>query len=300
MRKPILLFLFIVYYNISFSQKIDCETGQYPAPSLSDSSKKVFENNLRSAEKKYKNDSTNDEHIIWYGRRLAYLGKYREAIDIYTKGINFHPGNARFYRHRAHRYITLRCLDNAIADLKRAVELIKDQIDEIEADGIPNEKNIPTSTLHTNIYYHLGLAYYLKGDNRQALLAWEKCLDISDNDDMKVAALNWLNITLRKMGRQKDAEAHLKEVTNEMEIIENHDYYDILLMYKTGDDSKLVAKTQNQETLSNATLGYALGTYYKLKGDKDKAKELFEKVITGNQWSSFGYIAAEVELAKMK
>src|SRR5213075_2671316 len=124
----------------------------------------------------------------------------------------------------------------------------------------------PTGTLHTNIYYHLGLAYYLKGDNRQALLAWEKCLDIADNDDMKVATLNWLNIALRKMGRQKDAEQHLKEVANDMEIIENHDYYDILVMYKTGDDIKLVEKTQNQQTLSNAAVGFALGTYYQLKG----------------------------------
>ena len=285
---------------MAFAQKQNCEDKQYPAPSLSDSIKKVFEANLRSVEKKYKADSLNDENIIWYGRRLAYLGNYKEAINTYTKGVNLHPDNARFYRHRAHRYITLRCYDNAIADLKKAIDLIKDQIDEIEADGIPNERNFPTSTLHTNIYYHLGLAYYLKGDNRQALLAWEKCLDIADNDDMKVATLNWLNVALRKMGRQKDAEQHLKEVTSEMEIIENHDYYDILLMYKTGDDSKLAEKTQNQQTLSNATLGFALGTYHQLKGNKDKAKELFEKVVAGNQWSSFGYIAAETELAKMK
>ncbi|HWN88457.1 MAG TPA: tetratricopeptide repeat protein [Chitinophagaceae bacterium] len=300
MRKFILPFLFAAISNMSVAQKQHCENKQYPAPAITDSLKKVFEANLRSAEKKYKADSLNDEQIIWYGRRLAYLGNYNEAIAIFTKGINLHPGNARFYRHRAHRYITLRCYDNAIADLKKAIDLIKDQIDEIEEDGIPNARNFPTSTLHTNIYYHLGLAYYLKGDNKQALLAWEKCLDISDNDDMKVATLNWLNIVLRKMGRQKDAELHLKEVTGEMEIIENRDYYDILLMYKSGDDGKLVEKTQHQQTISNATLSFALGTYYQLKGDKGKARELFEKVVAGNQWSSFGYIAAESELAKMK
>ena len=300
MGKSILPFLFASISFALFAQKQDCVDKQYPAPLLSDSIKKVFEANMRSAEKKYKADSTNDEQIIWYGRRLAYLGKYKEAIDIYTKGIDLHPNNARFYRHRAHRYITLRCYENAIDDLKKAVELTRDQVDEIEQDGIPNAKNLPTSTLQTNIYYHLGLAYYLKGDNRQALLAWEKCLDIADNDDMKVATVNWLNLLLRKMGRQNDADQHLKEVSNKMEIIENHDYFDILLMYKTNDESKLVAKTRSQETLSNATLGFALGSYYQLKGNKDKAKELFEKVVAGNQWSSFGYIAAETELAKMK
>jgi tetratricopeptide (TPR) repeat protein len=300
MRKFILPFLFAAISNVSFAQKQSCEEKQYPAPVLTDSLKKVFEANLRSAEKKYKTDSLTDEHIIWYGRRLAYLGYYKEAIAIYTKGIKLHPDNARFYRHRAHRYITLRCYDNAIADLKKAIDLIKDQIDEIEEDGIPNARNFPTSTLHTNIYYHLGLAYYLKGDNRQALLAWEKCLDLADNDDMKVATLNWINIALRKMGRQKDADHHLLDVTKDMEIIENHDYYDILLMYQSGDDSKLVEKIQNQQTVNNATLGFGLGIYYQLKGDKGKAKELFEKVVAGNQWSSFGFIAAETELAKMK
>jgi len=300
MRKFILLFLFATVSGLSFAQKQNCENKQYPPLFLTDSLKKVFETNLRSAEKKYNTDSLNDEHIIWYGRRLAYLGYYNESIAIYTKGIKLHPGNARFYRHRAHRYITLRCYDNAIADLKKAIGLIKDQIDEIEEDGIPNARNFPTSTLHTNIYYHLGLAYYLKGDNRQALLAWEKCLDIADNDDMKVATLNWINITLRKMGRQKDADHHLLDVTKDMEIIENRDYYDILLMYQSGDDSKLVEKTQNQQTVTNATLGYGLATYYQLKGDKAKTKELFQKVVAGHQWSSFGYIAAEAELAKMK
>ena len=108
---------------MNFAQKQNCDYKQYPAPALTDSLKKVFEANMRSAEKKYKADSINDEQIIWYGRRLAYLGNYKEAIAIYTKGITLHPDNPRFYRHRAHRYITLRCFDNAIAILKRQLIL---------------------------------------------------------------------------------------------------------------------------------------------------------------------------------
>jgi tetratricopeptide (TPR) repeat protein len=301
MRKLFISVLFSVSCTGLFGQKENCEFKNHPYPVLSDSLKRVFENNLRSAENKYRNDSTNDEYIIWYGRRTAYLGNYEKAINIYSRGISLQPANARFYRHRGHRYITVRCFDNAIADLKKAVDLIKDQIDEIEADGIPNSKNIPTSSLHTNIYYHLGLAYYLKGENRSALLAFEKCLDLADNDDMRVAALNWLNITLRKMGRSKDADQRIKDVmNNQIEIIENFEYVEIVNMYKTGDETKLAERIQNLETLSNATLGFALGNYYLLKGKKEKAKELFEKVVAGNQWSSFGYIAAENELSKMK
>jgi tetratricopeptide (TPR) repeat protein len=301
MRKLFISILLFVLSITLFGQKENCEFKQHPFPVMSDSIKRVYENNLRAAEKKYRNDSTNEDYIIWYGRRMAYPGNYEEAINIFTKGIKLHPGNPRFYRHRGHRYITLRCFDNAIADLKKGVELIKDQVDEIEEDGIPNSKNMPTSTLHTNIYYHLGLAYYLKGDYRQALLAYEKCIDLSDNDDMMVATLNWLNITLRKMGRNKEADQRIKELmTDEVAVIENSDYADILNMYKTGNENEIEEKVKNQETLSNATLGFALGNYYLLKGKKEKAKELFEKVVAGNQWSSFGFIAAENELAKMK
>ncbi len=77
------------------------------------------------------------------------------------------------YRHRGHRYITLREFDKAIADFNKAVELIEGTDDIVEPDGAPNAAGIPTSTLHTNIWYHLGLAHYLKGDFAAALLAYE-------------------------------------------------------------------------------------------------------------------------------
>src|SRR5262245_25735380 len=45
---------------------------------------------------------------IWVGRRLAYLGRYRDAIAIFTEGLQRFPKDARFLRHRGHRYITVR------------------------------------------------------------------------------------------------------------------------------------------------------------------------------------------------
>lgn len=300
MRTYIHTFLFLFSFYPSIAQKTSCENIDYPSPLLSDSIKNVFAQNLRFAEEKYQNDKSNDEHIIWYGRRLAYLGKYREAIGIYTNGIELHPANARFYRHRGHRYITLRCFDKAITDLKKAAELTNGQIDEVEADGIPNVKNIPVSTLQTNIYYHLGLAYYLEGDYRNALLAYEKCLSIVDNNDMMIATLNWLNLALRKLGKKMEADQRVKSLDPNIDLIENLDYLDILLMYRNNETKNLIERTTNQATLSNATLAYGLGAYYLNNGEKKKAREVFEKIVKGNQWSSFGYIAAETELARMK
>lgn len=89
---------------------------------------------------------------------MAYLGDYKQAIKIFTEGSVKFPKDARFYRHRGHRFITIRCFDEAIRDFETAAKLVKGKEDEIEPDGLPNARNIPTSTLQSNIFYHLGLA----------------------------------------------------------------------------------------------------------------------------------------------
>ena len=298
MKQFILTSLLIATGLSFYAQQKPC--AEIVSPQISAEIKKLYEQKLAEAKAKLTTDSNSAEHIIWYGRRTAYLGNYMEAIEIYSNGFRKHPLNPRFLRHRGHRYITIRCFDKAIADLSKGAEMLKDQVDEIEQDGIPNAKNLPTSTLKTNTLYHLGLAYFLKGDYKNALKTYNECLENSDTDDMYVATANWLYITMLRLGKKKEGDDLLKTVNAEMDLIENRDYMDILMLYKTGDDKKLVEKTQSQDSTTNATLGFALGNYYLEKGQKKNAKELFEKVVSGNQWASFGYIAAEAELKRMK
>ena len=60
------------------------------------------------AKSDYERNPKDADALIWYGRRTAYLGRYREAVEIYSKGIEEHPEDVRFYRHRGHRLISLR------------------------------------------------------------------------------------------------------------------------------------------------------------------------------------------------
>lgn len=106
---------------------------------------------LEAAIADYNRDPGDADNIIWYGRRLAYAGDYREAIRVFSEGIARHPEDARMYRHRGHRYISIREIDRAIGDLEHAAKLIEGTADEIEPDGLPNALNIPVSTLHGNI-----------------------------------------------------------------------------------------------------------------------------------------------------
>ena len=116
-----------------------------------------LEADLAQAEKDLAARPNDAEAMIWVGRRLAYLWRYQDAIAMFTKGVQAHPNNPRMYRHRGHRYITTRQFDRAIADFEKAVTLIKGMPDEIEPDGAPNPSGKPRSTLHFNIWYHLGL-----------------------------------------------------------------------------------------------------------------------------------------------
>jgi tetratricopeptide (TPR) repeat protein len=135
----------------------------------------ALEKNLAAAHAEYDNDPGKADAIIWLGRRRAYLGRYREAIATFSEGIQKHPDDARMYRHRGHRYITVRELDRAAADLSKAASLVTGRPDEVEPDGQPNARNIPTSTLNSNIYYHLALAHYLRGELEPSLKAWREC-----------------------------------------------------------------------------------------------------------------------------
>ena len=102
---------------------------------------------------------------------------------------------------------------------------------------IPNEKNIPTSTLQSNIWYHLGLAYYLKGDFAKAARAYRECMKVSKNDDMYCATAHWLYMTLRRTNNPEDAAALLKTIRKDMKLIENFEYRSLLTDVQRARDS---------------------------------------------------------------
>ncbi|MBR9989001.1 MAG: hypothetical protein KFH98_04550 [Gemmatimonadetes bacterium] len=266
-------------------------------PALPAEARDRMEQELAEARARY-NDNPNDaDAIIWLGRRLAYLGYYRDAIDVFAEGMRKHPEDARMYRHRGHRFITTRQIARAVADLEVAAHLMMNRPDEVEPDGQPNRFNIPTSTLKSNIWYHLALAHYLRHDFENALPAWRRAVAAADNDDMLVAGSDWLYMTLRRLGQDAEAEAVLERISPDMRILENDAYHRRLLMYKglVAPDSVMPANTQDPVQL--ATYGYGLANWYFYTGDRYTAEMLFRRILEGSNWAAFGYIAAEAEIA---
>ena len=245
-------------------------------------------------------DTSSADAMIWIGRRLGYLWRYQDAIAQFTKGIERYPNDARFYRHRGHRYITVRQFAKAVADFEKAASLIQGKPDEVEPDGAPNPSGVPRSTLQFNIWYHLGLAHYLQGNYQRAYDAYVECMRVSKNDDSVIATADWMWMTLMRLNRKADAARVLDQITPKMDILENASYHRRLLMYKGLEKPEALLDTAKADDTTIATQGYGVGNYYLVTGDTTKAKEVFQKVISGGGWNAFGYIAAEVDLVRMK
>jgi dipeptidyl aminopeptidase/acylaminoacyl peptidase/Flp pilus assembly protein TadD len=262
--------------------------------------RKTLEADLARAATEVARDPGSVDALIWVGRRTAYLGRYSEAVAVFSSGIAAHPNDARLYRHRGHRYITLRELDKAVADLTRASTLIAGVPDQVEPDGIPNARNQPTSTTHFNVWYHLGLAHYLEGDFEHALTAYRECLKVAaGSPDRLVAASDWLYLTLRRLGRDEEARQALAPIRKDLDVFEDHAYLNRLLMYK-GELRPEDLLAAGGGDVARPTYEYAVGVFSLLNGQRDHAQEIFERIVKGPRWDAFGFIAAEAELARMR
>lgn len=278
-------------YDSTFTTPLG-KTFEIPAPSEKllaqyEEAKATFEANPEDV-----------EALIWYGRRTAYLGQYRQAIAIYSEGLEKFPDEPRLYRHRGHRYISIREYDKAIADFEKAAELIQGTTDEIEPDGMPNALNIPVSSLHGNIYYHLGLAYYLTQQYEKAYQAYLKCRESGNHYDNIVSSTHWLYMIQQRLGNPAKADSLLAPIYADSTVIENQSYADLCLLYK----GLLPVDSLFQEgpgSPSNDAIRYGVANWYLYHGDSTKAKRLMEELTDSKVFTSFGYLAAESDLIQI-
>ena len=224
-------------------------------------------------------DPTHADSFIGRGRTLARLRRYDEAFDAYGRAVGLDPADPMILRYRGHHYINVRKIDLALADLEKAEAMKKDDF---------------------GIYYHLALAYYLKGEFSKAADAYAGCVRVSTSDDDRVACYAWQSPSLVRAGRTAEAKAVLDRITPELAATENAAYLDRLLLFKGVRTEEDVAAQMSASPLNLSTVGYGLGLWHLLNDRPEKAREYFEKASTGDYWPAFGYVAAEVELSRLR
>ncbi len=232
-------------------------------------------------------DPTRSAYLVGKGRTLARLQRYDEAFVAYGEALRLAPADAMILRYRGHNYINVRKLDRALADLEQARSMIEARPPEAGRDDF-------------GVYYHLALAYYLSGEFARAAEAYDGCVRTAPGDEERVSCWAWHYPSLRRAGRTAEAEALLAKITPDLKVSENSAYLDRLLLFKGVKTEDQVAAQMKVNALSQATVGYGVGLWHLLNGRADRAREYFEQATMSDAWQAFGYIAAEIELQRMK
>ncbi|HEX8906249.1 MAG TPA: tetratricopeptide repeat protein [Longimicrobiaceae bacterium] len=264
----------------------------YP-PELPLEARQRAEAQLDSARQAYDAAPDDADVILTYGRRLAALGRYREAIGMWTEGIGKHPRDARFYRYRGHRWITLRKFDRAVGDLEKAERLLRGRPDQPEPDGSPG------TTLQQSVWYHLGIGWYLRGDFPRAAQAFRYAMAASRGDDQRVASTDWLYMSLRRAGRTDEARAALAAIPVDVKVTESRSYLQRLRMYRGEIPPDSLLDPAGKTNIEVATQSYGAGNWYLYNGRTDDAEQVFWKITQAENWAPFGYIAAEADLRRL-
>ncbi len=253
-------------------------TAHYARPAKGEELARL-QRDLTRAETVLAEDSDELEAHVMFGRRLSYLWRYHEAIAVYSDALDCFGDNASLYRHRGHRYLSIRRFGPAARDMARAFELDPEDFE---------------------ICYHLGLARWLLGDWDGAREIYEDFLPKCEDPEQQVAMSYWLYMTLRRLDEQEEAEALLEKIGTPDGVTENVNYLDLLRLFRGDIDEAEILELAKEGPLPAGTLGFGLGCRYLFEGDLDRASECFVTVTRGPYWPAFGFIAGEVELARLR
>lgn len=264
---------------------------------------------LASAQEAWERDPSL-ANTVWYGRVLGFRYRIEEAIEVFSQGLERFPDSFELLRQRGHRYLSIRRFEEGRSDLARAAELIEGMDEWIEPDGPGNELPVPPTSIQFNTWYHLALAHYLLRDWDAAEAAYRRCQDwVRPGDyDGLTACADWLYMTLRRKGDDAAAAevlAAIPEGLPDEAFVEGPSYYRRLRMYRGefAPDDLLNPEKGSQvihdlETIY-ATQGYGVGNWHLYNGDKERARQVFERILQGRSRFAFGYIGAELDLREM-
>ncbi len=241
---------------------------------------------VAEAEKRLAADPRNPDLILKLALAQSAVREYREAVATCTRGLAIAPQNADLLIERGHRELGLREFTRARADLERAVK-----IDPSKMAG----------------YYHLGLAHYFLGEFAPSAEAFRHAVQVAPNTDERINASNWVYASLRRANKPEEAAKALADITPDMKNTEPHTFFYLsLLRFFQGKvaEAEVVPpeppsnNTDQEPELRFDTVAYGVGNWYLYNGNPAKAQEYFKRIVKGQVWLTWGFIGAEVEVAK--
>ena len=219
----------------------------------------------------------NVERYIQLGVAQSGARQFREAIETFTRGMTVAPNDAMLYRWRGHRYLSVRELDKAQADLTKGLKL---------------------DSTNYGILYHLGIVRFARGDFAGAARLFARAQPHAPDAGELAGSTDWLWMSLVRAGRKADAQAMLARRPDSLPV--DNAYSRRLELYRGEIGPDAVITSADTADVQAATLAYGLGNWYLVRGDTARAKTYFERSVKSGGWPGFGFIMSEVELRRLK
>ena len=265
--------------NVLVLALITIQTPQYLSPGGVPYTSLPDTGAVARAESTLAAEPRNIDKLIQVGLAHAAIRQYREAIRVFTRGITQAPGNPLLYRWRGHRYISVRELDSALTDLTRGIRL---------------------DSMNYDIWYHLGVARFVRAEFPAAADAFAHAQRLAPNDNEIAGATDWLWMSLSRGGRAADARAALARAHDSLRITTATAYAQRLKLYMGRITPDQVLTPADTGDVAVATLSYGVGNWFLVRGDRAAARSWFERAVRSGGWPAFGFIAAEAELRRMR
>ena len=222
-------------------------------------------------------DPKNVERFIQLGVAQSGARQFREAIETFSRGMQIAPNNAMLYRWRGHRYLSVRELDKAKADLEKGFAL--------------------DSNLY-GVLYHLGIVRFVRGDFNGAAALFARAQPRAPEAGELAGSTDWLWMSLMRAGRKSEAEAMLARRPDSL-VVDNA-YARRLKLYRGEIGPEAVITPADTADVQRATLEYGLGNWYLVRGDTARARASFERSVKSGGWPGFGFIVSEAELRRLR
>ena len=267
----------VVLIGLSAVTRAPAQTVQYRSPAGTEYRSLPDTGPVARAEAALARDPRNVALIIQLGQAQSGARQFREAIVTFTRGLEIAPNDPMLLRWRGHRYLSVRELDRALADLTRGFGL---------------------DSANYGILYHLGIVRFARGDFAAAADAFARAQRRAPEAGELAGSTDWLWMALQRAGRASEAQAMLDRRPDSLPV--TNAYTQRLRLYRGEIGPDAVITPADTGDIQLATLAYGIGNWYLAQGDPARARQWFERSIASGGWPAFGFILSEVELRRLR
>ncbi len=252
------------------------QTAQYRSPAGVEYRSVPDSGPIDRARRSLAADPKNTVLVIQLAVAQSGARQFREAIATLTQGLRDAPNNPMLLRWRGHRYLSIREMDRALADLERGFRI---------------------DSTNYGILYHLGIVRFARGEFSKAADMFSRAQPLAPEAGELAGSTDWLWMSLQRAGRAGEAQAMLARRPDSLPV--ENAYRQRLRLYRGEITPEKLISPADTGDVALATLSFGLGNWYLVQGDTAQARDWFRRSIASGGWPAFGFILSEVELRRL-